>query len=216
MKSYCRRCKSDTNHTKLYTKEEHKEYSSVDGEIVEVKSDGEVWQHNTYMLLECNGCDTITYRIDYAFSEDIDRSGSPIIDTSYYPNITKFSLDCTLSKYIPTDIKKIYYETIDNYNNENYILCTAGIRATLEAITLAQNIIIKDKNGKIIKQPNLHKKLINMKDNEVLSKRHYDSLNRLKILGNKALHEIKQPSGEELRNAIKIIEHTLFNLYELN
>ena len=34
-------------------------------------------------------------------------------------------------------------------------------------------------------------------------------------MGNKAVHELDQPSKEELELAISIVEHTLENIYEL-
>ena len=54
-----------------------------------------------------------------------------------------------------------------------------------------------------------------MYEKGILTKRNADILHEHRFLGNEALHELTQPSKDELALAIQIIEHILEHIYEL-
>jgi hypothetical protein len=117
----------------------------------------------------------------------------------------------------PQNIKKIYRETIDAFNNGQEILCSAGLRSIIEG--LCKNIGLTEgevtgKNGKKRISKNLDGKINALSDKGLLLKNNAEILHELRFMGNEALHELSSPSSSELKIAVEIIEHTIDNLYE--
>lgn len=92
----------------------------------------------------------------------------------------------------------------------------------MEGICTAQKITggpvdIKRKDGTTApqKKSNLEGKISGLCESGVLTKAHAAFLHQHSFLGNEALHELRQPSSDELALAIEILEHTLEALYKL-
>ncbi|WP_314057963.1 DUF4145 domain-containing protein [Empedobacter brevis] len=208
MKSYCNICNRQTNQNILFKKEV--EYSDEDHLW---------WEENIYQIIQCAGCDEITYRTLYTnaqMSQYADYE-NPYTQT-LYPIRGPYSIPIKNFKNLPLRIKDIYRETIDAFNNNQIILCSAGLRALVEAICLEKGIkgINKvDKNGKSKLCTNLECKIDALHQNNLLIKENADSLHELRFLGNEALHELEKPSTEEITLAVEILELTLENIFEL-
>lgn len=94
---------------------------------------------------------------------------------------------------------------LDCFNNANYILCAAGIRAIIEGICIDNDI----------NKGNLYSKIDELNKKGILTTQHSEILHNHRCIDNSAIHELAIPSKEELSLAIEILEHTLENIYEL-
>lgn len=59
-------------------------------------------------------------------------------------------------------------------------------------------------------------KISGLSEKGILTKKNSEILHEHRYLGNEAVHELSQPSEEEVKLAIEIIEHTLESLYEIS
>ncbi len=123
---------------------------------------------------------------------------------------------------IPRNLRRIYREVIESYNNELSTLCAAGLRTIIEGICSEKNvkdgiIELTDKKGEIkkVRRKNLQGKISGLAEKNILTKSNADILHEHRFLGNEALHELSQPSLEELKIAIEIVEHVLENIFEI-
>ena len=210
MKSYCKDCDNGTNHDVL------KEYFHVDSE-----EDAQWWEHIKYQIIKCNGCDKIQFRLLYRDS-NISSYSSEEDDENWeeelYPKYNQTDLKPKEFKYFPSHLKILYFEIIRSYNVGHFILCTIGIRIILEGICKEKKIKggkVLNKNGGLRNSKMLDGKISGLIEQRLFSESNKDILDSLRIIGNKAAHEVKSPSKEGLRVAISIIEHTIEHLYEL-
>jgi hypothetical protein len=220
---FCAVCKYDTNHLVL---------QSVDTDGSEIVGHGHDgipdtidWSDN-YQIVQCQGCDTISFRHQNWFSEAQEYWGPDDYHdgtSSYlYPSRSKGTLINKDFYNVPRIIRRIYRETIDCFNSESYILCAAGLRAIVEGICADQNISdgpveIKNADGskKVERKSNLMGKIFGLCEKGILTKKNSEILHEHRYLGNEAVHELSQPSEAEIKLAIEIIEHTLESLYEI-
>jgi len=210
MKVFCLECKRETNHTSLH-------------EIKKTFNDDEaqIWAEGTWQIVQCNGCETISFRESWVSSEDIDPEDGYIENVKIYPVRGKDIYPIKPFYNVPLKIRTIYREMIDAFNNGLLILCSGGLRATIEGICNNENIldgpVEKEINGvkKIQRKKDLQGKISGLFEKGLLTKNHAETLNEHRFLGNDALHSLDQPTKDELKIAIDIVEHTLDNLYEL-
>ncbi|NJB72920.1 hypothetical protein GGR42_003418 [Saonia flava] len=207
MKSICSTCKRETNHEIL--SEEKYNYSEETG----------WWEDHRYQIIQCKGCDTISFRklySDAASGGAIEHGINPWTQ-ELFPKRTLTSLPIKNLLNTPQNIKKIYRETIDAFNNGQSILCSGGLRAIIEGVCKQRGIskgeVDNGKGGKKMSN-GLDGKIEALASNGFLTQENANILHELRFLGNAALHELSSPSNNELKMAIEIIEHTLDNLYE--
>lgn len=209
MKAFCIQCKGETNHTVLH--EAKKTYNNE-----------EIWAEGIWQIIECNGCEDVSFREVWKNSEDIDPlEGHPVENVKLYPIRSKNTLPIKKFYNVPYKVRNIYREMIDAFNNGMFILCSGGLRATIEGICNNKGIIegpieIVKKGATIIqRKKDLRGKIGGLFEKGLLTKQHAEILHEHRFLGNEALHSLDQPTIEELKIAIEIVEHTLDNLYEL-
>lgn len=176
---------------------------------------------NDYQIVQCQGCETISFRILSWCSECVDFDSNGTLETLY----PKRAIECLPIKTFhnsPRVISRIYREIIDSYNNEIYTLCAAGLRALVEGICANQGIkdgpveVEKKDGSKVIqRKKNLQGKIAGLHEKGILTLKSSEILHEHRFLGNEAVHELHQPSSEELTLAIEIIEHTIESLYEI-
>lgn len=174
-----------------------------------------------YQIIQCQGCETISFRILSWCSECVDYDCNGTSETLY----PKRAIECLPLKTFhntPRVISRIYREIIDSYNNEIYTLCAAGLRAIVEGICANQGIedgpveVEKNDGSKIIqRKKDLQGKISGLHEKGILTQKSSEILHEHRFLGNEAVHELHQPSSEELTLAIEIIEHTIESLYEI-
>lgn len=213
MKIFCSVCKRETNHEVL--KEEKRQIN--DDEV-------EVSFYDEYQIIQCKGCDDISFRQMSSNSEDYDpESGTSNKTIKLYPQRGKDILPIKGFYNALPSVRNIYREAIDAFNNGLPLLCAGGLRATIESICNAEGIIDgpvdKTKLGgplKITRSKDLIGKINGLHEKGLITKKQAEILQEHRYLGNDALHSLDTPSKKSLRIAIEIIEHTLDSLYEIS
>lgn len=208
MKSICTVCKRATNQKVI---SENKDFY-ID--------DIGWWEEYRFQIIQCQGCDIITFRklyTDVSYQQFAEEIRETRWSQELFPKRTINTLPIKNYHNTPQNIKKIYRETIDAFNNGQEILCSAGLRSIIEGI--CKNIDVD--GGQIIREngekrfsKNLDGKINALSDRGFLLKNNAEVLHELRFMGNDALHELSSPSSSELKMAIEIIEHTIDNIYE--
>lgn len=206
---FCMNCEGNRNHTTLCEKR--------------VSEHTDVYNYwAKFAIIQCNGCDEISFLKETCFSEDIDDDGRPKLVRTLYPERHKLSRRAKEYCKVPFKLRNLYIEIIEAYNSESPLLCAAGLRSLVEGICADLKIkkgpteVLKKGGIKVIEQTQkLEGKINGLVETGYLSKKHASILHRHRFLGNDALHDLDKPTFDCLRAAIDIIEHTLENLYEL-
>ena len=180
------------------------------------------WRSN-YQIVQCLGCETVSFRHVSWFSEDeIPEAGEDGITVRLYPKRDANSIVQKNFHNIPTILRRIYGEVIECHNNGCLTLCAAGLRGIVEGICVDQAItdgplVVKKKGGKTetIRCDNLEAKIFGLCERGILTRPSAEALHGHRFLGNAAMHELMRPSMDELKLAIEIVEHTLEELYEM-
>ncbi|HMM45323.1 MAG TPA: DUF4145 domain-containing protein [Candidatus Macondimonas sp.] len=198
----CGECRRKTNHTVLVSVD----LSGTD----EIGSGYEVHWASNHQIIQCQGCDIISFRRVNSTSEDDYIQIGPNeweqdIHEELYPNRTEGRVPIKDIHLLPTDIERIYAETLKAMNGGQPVLSGIGIRALIETTTKERNA-----NGK-----DLMEKINDLVTQGVLTKDGAHILHKLRILGNKAAHEVKPHSTDQLDLAMDVIEHLLQGVYIL-
>lgn len=178
---------------------------------------------NSYQTLQCQGCQTVTFRHGHWFSEDWDPSMDQDWTVErFYPKRNVNSLKAEPLQNVPTALRRLYGEVIDCFNNDSLILCAAGLRALVEGLCSNQGVIdgpvtttTPDGKSQTCRRDNLEGKIAGLHEKGILTTTNAHTLHEHRYLGNDAVHQLSRPSEDELRTAIEIVEHTLEQIYEL-
>ena len=196
IKNYCNNCHHETWHNVLYVK-------TISDSNFDIS-----WDQD-YCVLQCAGCDTICFRVDTSDSEsyEYDEYGNwiPLVHHENYPASSEgFGLIENIYE-IPDEIRNIYNETVKSISDGCYTLAGIGLRATVEAICIHENI----PGG------NLDTKINRLVSNGFISKDDADKLHAIRFIGNDAAHDIKAPIKNKVIIALKIIEHLISTKYAM-
>lgn len=193
--NYCHSCLKNTNHTIL---KEHRWSSNPEYDY---------YYGISYQIVKCDGCDQISFR-----QEEVDLEVAHLHDelpkTIYqYPISLKEHREFEWHEFLefPENVNNIYKDTIKCYANDSKILAGAGLRACIEAICNDKNIEGKD----------LAKRINQLKSKGMISTRDASYLHGIRFMGNDSVHDIKTPKDEELKVALRIVEHLLESIYIL-
>jgi hypothetical protein len=198
----CGQCKRKTNHVVLVS-------ADLSG-TEEMGHDYEVHWSSNHQIVQCLGCDTISFRKANHNSQDSPIQIGPDeweydIYEELYPNRNEGRVPIKDFHLLPVDIERIYAETLKAMNGDQPVLSGIGIRALIETITKERSA-----NGK-----DLIKKINDLVTQGVLTKDGADILHKLRVLGNNAAHEVKPHSADQLNLAMDVIEHLLQGVYIL-
>lgn len=195
-KHFCRKCKGPKNHKILY---EYLLSGEADGGYIHWSDD--------YFIIQCLGCDTVSFLKVYGNSEMIgyNDEGEPgyVFNKEIYPPYLENGKELDNLNLVPEKIRGIYQETISAFKARCYILTAGGLRAIIEATCNELNI---DKG-------NLEEKINTLHRNGHLSLNESKRLHLIRFFGNDALHEVERPSLKSLSILLEITNHLLSNLY---
>lgn len=213
VKIICQNCNNRTNHIVAVS-------IDVDG-VEEYDECIDIHWNDHYQIIKCQGCDAISFRHTNWFSENEDGMGNGTTER-LYPKRDANSINVKDFFNVPLKIRRIYRESIDAYNVEALTLCAAGLRGIVEGICADQSVDDGpveriDGNGdvKIDRKGNLEGKIFGLCERGILTKKSALILHEHRYLGNEAVHELTQPSSDELKLAIGMMEHVLEQLYEI-
>jgi len=163
----------------------------------------------SFQIIECRGCELISFRITSSNSDDYEYFGDGEVDNieyeSLYPSRIVGRSVISDTYYIPTEVRKVYQETIKALNNECPILAGIGLRALIESVCKEKNA-----NGN-----NLYRKIDDLVVKNILTPTGSVILHKIRNLGNASAHEVKPHSPEQLFLAMDVIEHLLQDVYIL-
>jgi len=174
------------------------------------------WDENNYQIIQCMGCDEISFRKLYNDISQQQMSEEDETTQELYPQRGAHSRPINPYRGLPVTIRIIYRETIDSYNANLTLLCGIGVRSIVEAICIDKSITggkVKTETGTERNSNNLDGKISSLASKGFLTTDNAEILNELRFLGNEAVHELSRPTIEELSLAIDIIELTIENLY---
>lgn len=195
-KEMCKKCQCETWHKIL-------------NQVIERESDEEsgIWTVETSYTLQCLGCDNVCLLTEFVCSEDGDpQTGELEVQKNIYPIPYKNDREPIDKIYhAPKDVALVYGETIKAMNSAMTILTAIGIRSTIEAIAIDQNITVWGIEAKIKKMVKLN--IITPDGSKLLM--------LVKDIGNKAAHKIKKHHHDDLSLCIDIVEDVIKNLYIL-
>jgi len=169
--------------------------------------DKEYFWRQTYRMVKCYGCEHVSFDVE-TFEEsniryDCDGREEMYSEHASYPDPEGLLKPIETSWEFPSDVLRIYRETVKAINAECYTLAAAGFRAVIESICLDKQI-----NGK-----SLEVKINNMKKAGIITMADRDRFHSVRFLGNDSVHEIKTPERRTLLVVLEIIEGILKNLY---
>lgn len=195
----CLRCQVETKHAVLV---------SVDIEGHESEGPNTMDWRSTHQVIQCRGCETISFRTESTHSEDYDLGPDGMEyrkSEILYPNRSTGRLPRWDWLELPPSIDRIYSETIKAMNNDQPVLAGMGIRALVETIC-------KDKDAP---PGNLEQRVDSLIGLGVLTKEDAAILHKVRTLGNMAAHEVKPHTAEQLGLALNVCEHLLERVYIL-
>lgn len=212
----CSSCKSTTKHRIIASLDKDGcEYDEREGWSVE-------W-NDEFQIIQCQGCESTSFRHTSWFSEDANPTTGETGQTErLYPKRSSSSVITKPFYNVPSNLRRIYGELVDCFNNEIPTLCAAGLRALVEGICAHEGVTdgpvhLPAIGGgtQIKRKSNLEGRIAGLQEKGLLTQSSAQTLHEHRYLGNDAVHELARPSDDELRLAIDIIELTLEQLYEL-
>lgn len=194
--SDCRECKRKTKHSIFGSKS--------------ITSPPEYYHSETkYLLIECNGCETISFRKEFHDYEEYYQIGPDEyehpISVEIFPHYINDHMHIDSLNDVPDIVSSIYEESLLAIQEGAFTLAGLGLRATIEAIC----------NDKEIKGKNLQVRINTMNRSGLISKSDADRLHAIRFMGNDAAHEIKKTKKKSVLIALKIIEHVILSVYVL-
>lgn len=152
-----------------------------------------------FQTIECRGCTSLSLVFRW----------KPITAkewfTEIYPKVLRDRGSLPSVKALPTEVSKIYLETLAALSNDAPVLAGIGLRATVEAVC-------KDKKAA---GSNLQLQIDNLVAQGVITADAAQILHSLRFMGNAAAHEMRAHTNEELITALDIVEMLLKNVYIL-
>ncbi|WP_082568348.1 DUF4145 domain-containing protein [Rhizobacter sp. Root1221] len=202
----CITCKGDTNH--LIEASFTSTSTFVDSEEQYTFS-----AYLTHQILVCAGCNVVTFR--QAYSDDSMGNDSEV---QLFPKRGADTLAAPAFENVPSNLRRLYVEVIDCYNNDSATLCAAGLRALVEGVCTELGVndgLVPLQNGNTVRKSNLEGKIFGLQERGLLTPTNAQYLHDHRSMGNEAVHLLARPSKEELRLAIEIVQHVFQSLYEI-
>ncbi|MGA9998355.1 MAG: DUF4145 domain-containing protein [Pyrinomonadaceae bacterium] len=198
-KAYCNKCFGETYHQILHV-ETSKWSEPIDEEVYFYGGD-------TFEMLKCRGCETITLRHKSWFSTDTNDEGQPNI--TYYPPavsrrepdwLNDLALYYNMNEdFLEGTLKEIYIAL----KNDSRRLAAMGVRSLLEQIMIE----------KVGDQGTFKSNLQKFLDEGYISKLQMKNLETILEAGHAAIHGGFKPSKEELSTVVDIAESVVESIY---
>lgn len=163
-----------------------------------------------HRFVECMGCDSLKYVTSKQDPLQDDPEERMEYDFKVYPDAPDvsvlrepaFGLE---EAEIPSNVWKMYTETLQAVNTGIRTLAGGGLRATVEAICLDSGIT----------SGSLQQKIDELANKNLLTKSQAELLHEERYLGNAALHEMETPSTNALEDGLGIVEGLINTIYIL-
>lgn len=223
---YCVGCRGKRNHKVIQTYEEN---STCDADFQ--------W-HTQYHIVKCAGCDRIAFVKQYGDEDSWgynDYGEREWIDTfTAYPEEPKqedkridiYQIEIRYFKHAPEIIIHLYEQIVESFNNKHLILCTSGLRTLIEGICSQLKIKkgylydeegtkLPNQEGVIKKSETLGGRIFELYERGLILFPQALILQKVKGIGNEAIHEIIVPNVRTIKEIIIILEKVMYDIYEL-
>ncbi|WP_417657986.1 DUF4145 domain-containing protein [Pseudidiomarina aestuarii] len=219
VKEHCAQCGGSTRHMIVAS------YDYLGSEEYDEGNFSIEWS-NSHQIVQCQGCMSSSFRQVTWFSEDMQQIGTNEWDdgerVTLYPKRSNSTRAIKDFWEVPNNLRRIYRESIDCFNNDSFTLTAAGLRALIEGLCAALGVIDGPKvitridNSQEVKRlSNLEGKISGLHEKGFLTEKSANVLHEHRFMGNDAVHELAHPSRDELELAIEIIEHTFDVIFEI-
>lgn len=195
----CPTCHRETTHSIV---------RSAEYESSESEGDFSIDWWDEFQLVECKGCQTLSFRHAHRNTENDDHdpdTGEAFLveQVALYPkrDVSRPEMDDVMA--LPWPIQGLYTEVLQALRNQMPVLASIGIRAIVESMC-------KDIGAT---GHNLEKKIDDLAVKGLVSRGEADTLHSLRLLGNQAAHEVKPHPTRDLEVAMDVIEHALSGIY---
>ena len=190
---YCPECKHKTHHKVL-------------GEGFNVSPDEAYYYKATYRVVECCGCDYVSFDMEVAEESNIEyneQGYEEIVPVHTAYPVKENSIEPLHSWDIPSLIQRVYVESVESLNNGNLLLASIGFRATIEALCLETGI----NRGTLVTRIN------KLRDKGIITAADCERLHEARFMGNESAHQIERPDREHVLVVLEVINNILNNLY---
>ena len=195
----CYKCSTKTYHTVMLSVD-------IDGQEDYDPETFFAWFDN-WQIIQCNGCHSFSFRHVHENTKDgfSDEYGKwvPNVMEKVYPSRVESRRALEDTYYLPYKVRLIYEETITSLSNRLYVLTGVGLRAAIETVC----------NDKEATGRNLNEKIDDLVRRGMLNQDGAEILHKLRILGNKAAHEVEPHNEEQLALAVNVLENLLESAY---
>lgn len=192
----CATCRTNTNHTVVLSVEVRQEVFN-----------GEIMGWTSFQTVRCLGCESFSFRRTHQNTEDFyfddDGEQIPFETSEVYPPRAVGRQKLEGSGLLPDGIRAIYDESYKALCSEIPILSAVGIRALVEAVCQEENA-----QGR-----HLEKQIDDLVNKQVLGRAGAKVLHKLRIMGNKSVHEMKRHDTRTLGIAFDVVENLLREVY---
>jgi len=205
---FCNRCGRNTwhdrkaSHAQVFRPEDY-------GEMMVDHAEAD-WE-----ILQCRGCEDVTFKETWMTSEDIDPDGEPDPTIRFYPPRTENWIKPKEYRKLPLQLEDLYEEIVKTFNDGAYVLCAGGLRALLEGVCVDQGVT-SGPTSRGATRTTLEGKINGLKNLPNVPAGIVDNLHGFRFLGNTALHRLNRPPAEDLAMAIEVIEDVMNTIYELD
>ena len=195
----CPKCAAKTHHLVMQSVDEsgHEDYGP---------DEWFAW-NNTYQIVQCQGCKTISFRHTHSNSEDSYQTSPGDFESAVVENLYPSRVEGRRAlediHLLPTKVGLIYSETHKALSDGLRVLTGIGLRAIIETVC-------KDKAAA---GNNLKDKIDDLVTKNMLSRDGAAILHKLRILGNSAAHEVEPHAQDQLALAMDVTEHLLEDAY---
>ncbi len=194
----CVQCDNTTKHDVV---------ASVD--IKEDFDNGDITEWTSYQILRCRGCESHSFRSSKASTEDLFETafGGPYqwVDDKVYPPRVAGRRKLRNVMYLPPKVRRVYNETHTALSSDLPMLAGVGIRSLVEAVCQEREARGRD----------LKLKIEDLVKQGFLTQSGAEILQRLRLMGNEAVHEMKSHNTQALSTAFDVVEHLLLGVYIL-
>ncbi|MGI1810589.1 DUF4145 domain-containing protein [Priestia sp. TGN 0903] len=231
-KVYCSMCKQKTKHNIVQTYEERS------------NPDDDFQWYERYHIVKCAGCDNAAFVKQYSdedtweyINNDIEWTETIEVYPEEPPKTSEKDILYKMwqtgeakkkaFKNLPENLSALYKQIIHSFSMGYNILCASGLRTLIEGICkhlgINQGYIynqdgtkkLNPKNNQEILAKNLAGSIFGLFESGHITFTHALILQKIKVIGNDAIHDIVTPLSSTLEEVIKIVERIIYDIYEL-
>ncbi|WP_217541691.1 DUF4145 domain-containing protein [Vibrio metschnikovii] len=202
VKATCSSCNGDRNHEVLSG-------NCINGKDYYTQEEYFSWEEQ-YEVIKCLGCDNIAFRKTYGDEDSYEFDGQLnnevyVQKISIYPKPEGRLSGIRDKHLLPPQLMHIYDETLESLNSGHTVISGIGIRAIIETVCKDQKTTGRD----------LFTKINQLKDSNILSQNGVEILQKLRVLGNNAAHDVQKQDIEQLKLAFDVIDNIVHIVYVL-